>query len=204
MNQNVHTRDTILAAARKLFSDKGFHAASVREITRAAQANLGAVTYHFGSKGNLYLAVLDRLMGDLSGRITTAAAQPGGASQRIGAVVHAFFSFFADHPEAPRLLIRELARGEPPPPPMVHHMSRNLAAILTVIREGQARGELRAVEPILAAFSIISQPVWFALARRNIAAVSGVPLDRDELTERVERHIAEFVSRGLEPGRSGA
>jgi AcrR family transcriptional regulator len=176
----------------------------VREITRAAKANLGAVTYHFGSKSNLYLAVLDRLMGDLSSRITAAAAQPGTASHRIGAVVHAFFSFFADHPEAPRLMIRELARGEPPPAPVVHHVSRNLQAILSVMREGQATGELRAVEPILGAFSIISQPVWFALARRNIAAVSGVPLDRDEFTAQVERHIVELVSRGLAPERSSA
>lgn len=202
MNDKIHTRDTILAVARKLFSDKGFHAASVREITRGARANLGAVTYHFGSKSNLYLTVLDRLMGDLSGRITAAAAQPGTASHRIGAVVHAFFSFFADHPDAPRLLIRELARGEPPPPPVLHHMGRNLQAILSVIREGQATGELRAMEPILGAFSIISQPVWFALARRNIAAISGVPFDRDELTAQVARHIVEFVGRGLAPGGS--
>lgn len=204
MNDAKHTRDIILTVARKVFSDKGFHAASVREITRAAKANLGAVTYHFGSKRDLYLAVLDQILAELSQRIIAAAAQPGSSSQRIASIVHAFFAFFADHPDAPRVLIRELARGEPPPPPLVHHMGRNLEAILSVIREGQARGELRPVQPILAAFSIISQPVWFALARRNIAAVSGVPLDREELTAQVEQHIAELVARGLAPERSGA
>ncbi|MFZ9812370.1 MAG: TetR/AcrR family transcriptional regulator, partial [Burkholderiaceae bacterium] len=44
------TRDRILRAAEQLFMTHGFQATSMRQITAAAQVNLAAVNYHFGSK----------------------------------------------------------------------------------------------------------------------------------------------------------
>ncbi len=44
------TRDRILEAAERVFADKGLDGSSVRDITTAANANLAAVNYHFGSK----------------------------------------------------------------------------------------------------------------------------------------------------------
>ena len=49
------THDRILAAAQKLFADKGFDATSVRDITTEAGCNVASVNYHFGGKDNLYL-----------------------------------------------------------------------------------------------------------------------------------------------------
>src|SRR5210317_339126 len=51
------TRDRLLDEAEELFAQKGYHAVSVREITKAADSNLAAVNYHFGNKQNLYLEV---------------------------------------------------------------------------------------------------------------------------------------------------
>lgn len=47
-------------AAERLFVRHGFRATSLRAITSAAKANLGAVNYHFSSKDALILAVLRR------------------------------------------------------------------------------------------------------------------------------------------------
>ena len=49
------THERILAAARKLFAEKGFDATSVRDITTEAGCNVASVNYHFGGKDNLYL-----------------------------------------------------------------------------------------------------------------------------------------------------
>jgi AcrR family transcriptional regulator len=59
----VHIADTkerLLDAAEKLFAEKGYHCTSLRLITQAAQVNLAAVNYHFGSKESLLTAVLER------------------------------------------------------------------------------------------------------------------------------------------------
>ena len=54
------TRLALLDAAERLFSQNGIEGTSVREITRAARANLGAINYHFGTKDRLALEVFAR------------------------------------------------------------------------------------------------------------------------------------------------
>ncbi len=49
-----NTKDLILDAARKHFSDKGYEGASVRDICDQAGANVSAIKYHFGGKEGLY------------------------------------------------------------------------------------------------------------------------------------------------------
>ena len=60
------TKDRILDAAESLFADRGFGATSMRAITSAADANLAAVNYHFGSKESLIEAVFARRLGPLN------------------------------------------------------------------------------------------------------------------------------------------
>lgn len=54
-------RDRILSAAEKAFADQGLDKASLRSITAAAEVNIAAVNYYFGSKEELVHAVLDSL-----------------------------------------------------------------------------------------------------------------------------------------------
>lgn len=54
------TKERILDAAERLFANDGFHNASLRAITSAANANVAAVNYHFGTKEALLEAVFER------------------------------------------------------------------------------------------------------------------------------------------------
>jgi len=47
------TRTAILAAAERLYADRGFGDVTLRDIVAAANVNLAAVNYHFGSKDEL-------------------------------------------------------------------------------------------------------------------------------------------------------
>lgn len=199
---NESTRARLLQHAGRLFAAGGYEGTSVREITSTADANLGAVTYHFGSKRKLYEAVLDQLLGSFADRIESVSHGSDTARERLCEIIHVIFQFFAEYPEAPRLIIRELARAGEPPPVAVRHARRNLTNISDVIREGQQSGELRDVEPVLAVFTMLSQSIWFALVRRQLSAVTGIPLDKPESAGLMERHITEVVLRAFQ--RDGA
>jgi AcrR family transcriptional regulator len=54
------TKSRILDVAETLFMEHGFEATSMRAITAAADVNLASVNYHFGSKEELFQAVLTR------------------------------------------------------------------------------------------------------------------------------------------------
>lgn len=60
MTEHVDTRESLLDAAENLFSEHGIQAASLRQITQQAGANLAAVNYHFGTKDGLVRAVFSR------------------------------------------------------------------------------------------------------------------------------------------------
>jgi AcrR family transcriptional regulator len=57
--KKARTREDIVAAARRVFLARGFHAASLDEIADAAGYTKGAVYSNFAGKDDLFLAVLD-------------------------------------------------------------------------------------------------------------------------------------------------
>jgi TetR/AcrR family transcriptional regulator, regulator of cefoperazone and chloramphenicol sensitivity len=59
MGNDETTRDALLRSAISVFAEKGFQAATVRDICQRAGANVAAVNYYFGGKEALYSAVLD-------------------------------------------------------------------------------------------------------------------------------------------------
>jgi AcrR family transcriptional regulator len=56
--KNNGTRERLLRAAGEVFASRGFRAATVREISLRAKANVAAVNYHFRDKEGLYSEVL--------------------------------------------------------------------------------------------------------------------------------------------------
>ena len=111
-------RDRILNEAEILFAEKGFHAVTVREITRSAHCNLAAVNYHFGNKENLYLEVFRERWIPRAKRVRAAfqEALSNGNGKNIADIVHALALAFIQGPltDAERLrhaqlMIREMA-----------------------------------------------------------------------------------------------
>jgi AcrR family transcriptional regulator len=192
------TRSRLHHEARRLFALHGFRGASVREITRAAQANLGAITYHFGSKEALHAAVVESVFAEVVERVEAAVREPATAADRLRAVVRALFTFFRETPEAPRLVLHELAAGGGIPPVARPYIRRNLGAIAQVVTEGRADGEFRDADPMLVAFTIVSQSIWFAIVGRQVLGMDGLPPGNRPVEERVVHHVADIVTRFLE------
>ena len=51
-------RGRILSAAGQEFAEKGFEAATIRDICTLATVNVAAVNYYFGDKHRLYLSLI--------------------------------------------------------------------------------------------------------------------------------------------------
>src|SRR4051794_40985671 len=94
------TRDHLLASAERLFIARGFHAASIDDIARAAGFTKGAVYAHFRNKEEVFIALTERRWDEQLGRVRTAldTLATSSAEERSGS--------FAD-------LTRALLWGEP-------------------------------------------------------------------------------------------
>jgi len=58
--KSASIRELLLDTAEALFAERGFHGASVRDITEAANVRNASINYHFESKENLFLKVIER------------------------------------------------------------------------------------------------------------------------------------------------
>jgi AcrR family transcriptional regulator len=56
--QLLNTRQRLLEAAGEVFAERGFQAATVKEICQRAEANIAAINYHFRDKSSLYAEVV--------------------------------------------------------------------------------------------------------------------------------------------------
>lgn len=195
------TRGALLDAGRRLFARRGFDGTSVRDLTREAGTNLGAVNYHFGSKRGLYEAVLEAGLSPLAARIEAVAEGPGSPPERLDALIDALFDHLAGHPELPRLLLQEVTAGKPPPDVVVSIIRRNVANVGRILEAGWADGSVRRGHPLLSALSIVSQPIYVSLIAPLIKEVGGLDLQDPETRAVVARHAKTFVRAGLEPRR---
>lgn len=59
VESKARTREGLISAARRVFLERGFHAASLEEIAEEAGFTKGAVYSNFAGKDDLFLAVLD-------------------------------------------------------------------------------------------------------------------------------------------------
>jgi AcrR family transcriptional regulator len=193
------TRSDLIAAGRKLFGQRGFDGASVRGITREAGANLGAVTYHFGSKRALYSAVLEEGLRPMAARVRAAAAAEGTALERMLRVVEAYFEHFETHPDLPHLLLQEVAAGKQPPPVVLDIIRGVREAIAGLQIEGEKDGSVRPGHPVLTALSVVSQPIFMTLVAPLLRAVAGVDLRQPAARRAALEHTLAFVRAGLEP-----
>jgi len=164
--QEVPTKDRLVETGRKVFSAKGFDASSLREITALAGANLGAVTYHFGSKTAFYEAVLASLLVPFRECVAAAAEREGAPLTRIAGVVRDVFGYLYDHPELPRILVQEIASGRRVPPLVIETLMANHGHIAALITEGQRDGSIRAGDPRLMALSIGAPPMFLNVVRQ--------------------------------------
>ncbi len=191
------TPESLLAAGRKLFAHNGFDGASVRAITAEAGANLGAITYHFGSKRALYERVIESFIAPLSERVLAAVNGPGDVFARVDAVVRVYFDYLADNPEAPHLMMQELVLGGEISEVALRRIRVVHAALAGLVRTGQEEGLIRPGNPAVMAVSIISQPVHLMLMRRPFRALTGMDLGERAVREQYVGNAIAFVRGGL-------
>ena len=90
------TSERVLRAAEALFAERGFDTVSLRDITGAAEVNVAAVNYHFGSKDKLVDAVVERHVTPINQErlrlLDEYEAQPGEDALPVRSILEAFLA----------------------------------------------------------------------------------------------------------------
>lgn len=160
-------RKLILAAAKRVFAKKGFHATKMSDVARAARVSYGSIYWYFDSKEALFDAVIEAEEQRLRAHIQEALA-PGGENGDVVAhlrdAVRTTFEFFERDRAATRLLFRESSGKR-----VYEHFVDDIEEM---VRAGQRRGLVIDAPPRLAAVSVVA--FIGQLAQRRLATDDGV------------------------------
>ena len=106
------TRAAIRDASLKLFAERGFEAASMRDIAAAVGVEHSLLRYHFGDKGKLWREavsqMIDRLDAEMAEVWSSNQGQP--LVERFKDYVRAYVRYCAAHPEHARIVVQESMR----------------------------------------------------------------------------------------------
>ncbi len=152
-------RASLLAAAQVVFGEKGYHAATVDDITRAASVAKGTFYLYFQEKREIYYEVVRgffQLIKDIGGAVADHADGGDFMARAERAALEVVRVFLANR-ELARLVYRESMGRDPELERMVREFYRELAEVeARVIRLGMELGVFRRdVDPMLVAYAQI-------------------------------------------------
>ncbi len=204
---STDTRERLLDAAEDLFAQKGYAAASVRDIVAAAECNLAAVNYHFGSKKNLYREVFRRRLGAMRDQRLAAVREAEHGERDLETTLRSFAAAFLEplHEDAGgrrplRLMLREVADPLLPRGFLYRELIQPVNRALAVA-VGRAAPELSERDVRLCVQSFLGQLLNAMHARR--LAVSDPEDYDDPLTDaELVDHVVRFTVAGISRLRS--
>lgn len=97
-------RRQLLKAAHQVFVAHGYHGAAMDEIADVAMVSKPVLYQHFPGKRELYLALLDEHLEDLTTRLLGAISSTSDNKLRVQATIREFFGFIASDSQAHRLV----------------------------------------------------------------------------------------------------
>jgi len=194
------TRDRLLKVAERLFADRGFRKVTIREVCRAAHANVAAVNYHFGDKLGLYREVLQAAIDVM--RATTETARQAGAGQPAEEQLRRWIAIFNQ---------RLLGSGHDSVHKLIHHEMHDPTPAFDALVEQGVRPRVEYLSTLVA--EILRCPVSDPRVLRCVASVHaqslayvpnpiasrlGFPFTPTSARlDEVAEHIAEFSLGGI-------
>lgn len=146
--QETELRARLLDAARALFAAKGFDKTSTREIASSVGANIGLISYYFGGKEELYLAVLEQSALQLKSHAVFSASLEGmdrcAFRELLRGVIALHIASLQAEPELMLIVQRELLDGAPRSLALINgQLQLLLDQLVALLREGKRLGYVR-------------------------------------------------------------
>lgn len=181
----------IVEAARRVFHEKGFHPATVRQIGEAAGMTQGTLYNYARSKDDILFLVLDELVREYQEAVKAAIDREPDPRNRVRATVRAFTEVVAQRQDEILLVYQE-----------VHALERSLRRkilartheffedVASIVGKAAAEGVISPPNVYFATMVITFLPVMIALRRWDM---------RDRLAPSdVIEWIVDFIMRGLD------
>ena len=191
----------LLNTAGEIFAEKGYHAATVREICQKAEVNIASVSYYFGDKEGLYVETVKQAA---MGCESAGPLPEWGPDTPPAAKLHGFIRAFLERivvNREPRwhalLIMREMVQPTRACAAFVEGFVRpNFEALQAILDDLLPAGVPQARRHLLG-FSIIGQCLHYRVARPVMSHLLGPATFDAYGVDQLTDHITAFSLAGL-------
>lgn len=188
--RGLATRERLLAAAQEVFAEGSYHDSSVSAICRRAGVALGTFYQYFTDKEAIFSELVARASMILQMELTSTLRSEGDLHTHLDRILTTFFTFIR-HNRASYRIFREVEFVNKR---MHHRFYDGLIALLReFLIEQRRRGQVRALDPEVAAVALIG--VAYFLTLRWLILVPG------DVPDSVRHTAIEFLMYGIDSGR---
>lgn len=106
--REAEVRDCIFASALRHFSQKGFAATSLREVSEDAQTTKPMIYYYFGSKEGLYASIVREILEEMAEGIRAQLPAEAPVGEQVMAFCERYLDHFLQQEEIIALVLREV------------------------------------------------------------------------------------------------
>ena len=191
-DRQADRRRQILAAAVKVFAEKGFHASRVSDIAEEAGIAYGLVYHYFKSKEELLETIFRTTWTEMLARVREVESAGVPATEAVRQVTALLLRTWRRDPDLVRVLVREVTRNQHVQQEL-EEITAAMEALEGIVRRGQESGEFRdELDPRLAAV------VFYGALEEVLSGwVLGQLPDRDEDISRAEQNVVAVLTGGL-------
>ena len=196
------SRERILAAAERLFARQGFDATTLAQIAAEARLSRGTPSYFFGSKEELYAAVLGRMMRERDAALRPVFAplvrwaesrEPDVPLETVLAgCVDGYLGFLHARPAFVALIEREALVGGDRLAALAEESTVMEDAFGALRRRARAHG-LAPFDPDEAIMCLVALGFLPVAHRDTLLRRQGVSLDDPRFVARRRRHIVDVL-----------
>lgn len=187
-------RDKLLAMALSFFARNGFDGVSLRNIASAAGFDASMLAHHFGSKADLWRAVVDELAQKhqiLQIELKELKSSDQPLLQRVISVLDRMVDHLADQPETIVFVTREISNPGERLDYLVERLIRPGTEICVPLwREAMGDGILRPSNPVVLHVGLFCAVAMLLSSRHIIAQLGGGDFGIEQLKKDI--HVSLF------------
>ncbi|MDR5682695.1 MAG: TetR/AcrR family transcriptional regulator [Armatimonadota bacterium] len=154
--------EELLAAAVRLFRERGYHATSMQDLAASLRVQRGSLYHYIEAKEDLLWEIMERALGRLFAAVEPVALSQRPPTERLRAAIAAHLAVAAELRDELTILHVELkSLSADRRRRMADRRDRYEALFRDLIGDGVRSGAFRPVDPKTATFAILGACNWF-------------------------------------------
>ena len=186
-------RQSLLRSAIRLLNERGIGNVSLNDVARDADLNPALVTYYFGTKDNLFQAVVEQVIGEWRAEVIAAVPEEAGPEEMLRSRARATMYFMRRYPSLTRLIIHQMITVKSKESGFfIENFARvNFEEHRAILQKGIEAGLFRSVDPLFFFAHYIAMGDLYATSKPMMERLSGKPQDD-------ESRFRDFVEAAID------